>query len=62
MSVEQAGRELERSVAAKRAGIGQALGKYNAEVKKRRQKYSDRELKEITRHHVDRVMSNRTYH
>ena len=49
---------------AKVAGraIGQALGEYNENVKKKKEQRYESELHEITRYHEDRVMKNKTYH
>lgn len=49
---------------SKEAGrrIGQALGKYNANVKKKNRKRFEDELRSITKYHEDRVTTNRTYH
>ena len=49
---------------SKEAGrrIGQALGEYNANVKKKNKKRFEDEIHEISKYHADRVTAKRSYY
>ena len=49
---------------AREAGcaVGQALDEHNTQVKKKKEKDYESELGEISKYHLDRATTNRTYH
>ncbi len=42
--------------------IGEELSKHNAQVKKKREQRYHETLGEISKYHLDRAITNRTYH